>query len=131
MDSSDEHFGFIPLAMFGFRDAANAARNGYEARRMTDYKSGKPGRPDRSVRVSFGNGLVDPGPAVVPSPYLAPDQRSVDRAARYRNRPDMPDGGPGRPGLVIEAAEFVQRRRSHDSKSRQRKAEAAARNMFA
>jgi hypothetical protein len=33
----------------------------------------------------------------------------------------VPDRRPGRPGLVIEASEFVQRRRPHNSKSCQQK----------
>src|SRR5439155_2150613 len=42
------------------------------------------------VGLVFDELLVDPAPAVVPAPYLAPQQPPRDRAPRHHDRPEMP-----------------------------------------
>jgi hypothetical protein len=42
------------------------------------------------VGLVFDELLVDPAPAIVPAPYLSPQQPARDRAPRHHNRPEVP-----------------------------------------
>ena len=49
----------------------------------------------------FDEFLVDPAPAVVPSPHLPEHQPTGDRSPRNENSPEVPNLGPGRFGAHV------------------------------
>ena len=60
-------------------------RNGVSAQRPErNGPSEAVNRSDEVVGLVFDELLVDPAPAIVPAPYLAPQQPARDRAPRHR-----------------------------------------------
>lgn len=63
--------------------------------------AGSPACPQRHRscprdRAAFNETLVDPVPAIMPSPHFAVQQFSRDRPARHDHPPEVPRPGPGR-----------------------------------
>lgn len=51
------------------------------------------------IGLVFDKFLVDPAPAVVPAPHLAPQQPTGDRASWHNHRPEMPGVRPRSLGI--------------------------------